>query len=79
MNDENWIATTWPRTDLFKQIGSTLYGGRYYNYVEKATINPMGQAPVQGHNFVWQESTRETLSPEAKTLTSWMPWIRWDY
>ena len=43
------------------------------------SINPMIQAPIQGHNFVWPESVRQRLAPAARELTQWMPWVRWDY
>lgn len=51
----------------------------YFNHVEKAYVNVMSQAPVQGHNFVWPAEVRERLSPAAQALTSWQQWARWDF
>ena len=50
-----------------------------FNHVEKGYVNPMRQAPVQGHNFVWPAEVRERLSPAAQALTSWQQWARWDF
>ena len=57
---------------------ATMRRNLYFNYTMKG-MSVMTQAPTQGHNFVWPESVRDRLCPEAKELTDWMPWTRWNY
>eukprot|EP01050_Picozoa_sp_SAG11_P010270 SAG11_NODE_1020_length_6158_cov_4.836772_4_plen_119_part_00 len=51
----------------------------YFNHIEAAYANPMQDAPIQGHNFVWPPSVRDRLGLAAQELTRWQKWARWDY